>query len=582
MKMESNGGQSFFDFNDNNIRPAADVDVRKRIYLCPRKILWQTEEDGAQVENSGALLLDRSVQISLEATNPCILRNNGKKAGVLLDFGVEIHGGIIISAWKENKGAGTKVRVRFGESAMEAMSDIGDDKNATNDHANRDIITNISSMSMTPVGETGFRFVRLDLMEEQAELVLKTVKAVLIIKDVPYRGSFQSSDELLNRIWYTGAYTVHLNMQDYKWDGIKRDRLVWVGDMHPEITTIQAVFGSDQSITRSLEFVKAETPLPGWMNGYPAYSMWWILILHDYFLHTNDLEYLKSNREYLLGLSDQLSASIDENGKDTTPQIRFLDWPSHADTVVVDAGLQALHTIAAQKLKRIFQILGEKEHELRCGEDLMRLKKYPADYKESKQAAALLVMAGLLDANTANEKLLKAGGAKGMSTFMGYYILTARAMAGDLTGCLDCVRDYWGGMLRLGATTFWEDFDVEWMEHAAPIDSLLHSPKELDIHGTFGRYCSKGYRHSRCHGWASGVTPWLTENVLGLKVLEPGCRLIEAEPKLGDLKWVKGSFPTPCGEVCIQARQDEDGTIHASVSAPDEVEIRKMPGICWE
>lgn len=41
---------------------------------------------------------------------------------------------------------------------------------------------------------------------------------------------------------------------------------------------------------------------------------------------------------------------------------------------------------------------------------------------------------------------------------MGYYILTARAMAGDYEGCLEAIREYWGGMLSLGATTFWEDF----------------------------------------------------------------------------------------------------------------------------
>jgi alpha-L-rhamnosidase len=40
-----------------------------------------------------------------------------------------------------------------------------------------------------------------------------------------------------------GADTVHLCMQDYLWDGIKRDRLVWIGDMHPEVSTINAVFG---------------------------------------------------------------------------------------------------------------------------------------------------------------------------------------------------------------------------------------------------------------------------------------------------------------------------------------------------
>ena len=35
-----------------------------------------------------------------------------------------------------------------------------------------------------------------------------------------------------------------LNMQDCLWDGIKRDRLVWIGDMHPETMSILAVFGA--------------------------------------------------------------------------------------------------------------------------------------------------------------------------------------------------------------------------------------------------------------------------------------------------------------------------------------------------
>ena len=75
-----------------------------------------------------------------------------------------------------------------------------------------------------------------------------------------------------------GAYTVHLNMQEYIWDGIKRDRLVWVGDMHPEVTTIKAVFGEDSSVDDSLDFIRKETPLPGWMNGMASYSMWYSII----------------------------------------------------------------------------------------------------------------------------------------------------------------------------------------------------------------------------------------------------------------------------------------------------------------
>ena len=71
-------------------------------------------------------------------------------------------------------------------------------------------------------------------------------------------------------------------MQEYLWDGIKRDLLVWVGDMHPEVMTILAVFGANEVVTKSLDFMEEITPLPAWMNGsYSSYSMWWLLIQHQ-------------------------------------------------------------------------------------------------------------------------------------------------------------------------------------------------------------------------------------------------------------------------------------------------------------
>lgn len=105
---------------------------------------------------------------------------------------------------------------------------------------------------------------------------------------------------------------------------------------------------------------------------------------------------------------------------------RFLDWPSEGKKKIVDAGVQAIHIWAAESLKEIFEILGEKDRAAQCEEDLKRLRSYETDPEDYKQAAALLVMVGAKDAKETNEKLLKTGGAKGMSTFMGYYILTAR------------------------------------------------------------------------------------------------------------------------------------------------------------
>ena len=44
---------------------------------------------------------------------------------------------------------------------------------------------------------------------------------------------------------------------------------------------------------------------------------------------------------------------------------------------------------------------------------------------------------------------------------MGYYVLKAKAKLGEYQDSLDIIRKYWGAMLDAGATTFWEDFDVE-------------------------------------------------------------------------------------------------------------------------
>ena len=554
---------------DEEVVKGIHHDPCSRAILLPKRIIWT---DG-EVKNSEALLEEREFQISLGAHNPCIMKSTKrKKASILLDYGQEIHGGIRLLVWNSSIAAGATMRVRFGESVGEAMAEIGGSQNATNDHARRDVKAEVGMMSMNPIGETGFRFVRIDLEDTDAEIWLKSVPAIFVYKDVEYKGSFTCSDPLLNRIWDVGAYTVHLNMQEYVWDGIKRDRLVWIGDMHPETTTIQAVFGEDDAVERSLDFIREETPLPGWMNNYASYTMWYVIIVYDWYFHTGKKEFLEKQREYLEGVAEQLSQYIDENGQDTVREGRFLDWPSEGKAKVVDAGVQAIHVWAVESLKKIFGILRDEKWVKKCEADLKKLRSYETDYEDSKQAAALLVINGMKDAAEVNEKLLKQGGARGMSSFMGYYILTARAMAGDYQGCLECIREYWGGMLSLGATTFWEDFDVRWLENASRIDELPEEGK-VDVHGTYGDFCYVGYRHSFCHGWASGATPWLSENVLGIQVMEAGCRKVKIEPHLGDLEWAEGTYPTPYGTIRVEHRKMKDGSIDTRIDAPKEIEI---------
>jgi len=342
--------------------------------------------------------------------------------------------------------------------------------------------------------------------------------------------------------------------------------------MHPEVMTINSVFGNNEVVPKSLDLARNLTPLPNWMNGISSYSMWWILIQRDWYYYQGNLDYLKQQKEYLVALLHQLAGNIDPSGKEILEESRFLDWPSSDNKEAVHAGLQSMMVMTFKAGAELCQILGDKETAQLCTSSIEKLKHHIPGMAGSKQAAALLAISGLVKPEQANAKVLAKDGVHKMSTFYGYYMLKARALAGDYQGAIDNIREYWGAMLDLGATTFWEDFDIDWMKNAAHIDEIVPDGK-VDVHKTYGAYCYNKFRHSFCHGWASGPTSWITQYVLGVNVLEPGCEKIKLEPHLGDLQWVKGTFPTPYGVVEIEHRKQADGKIKTTFNAPKGVKV---------
>ncbi len=178
----------------------------------------------------------------------------------------------------------------------------------------------------------------------------------------------------------------------------------------------------------------------------------------------------------------------------------------------------------------------------------------------------------MTDAAKANENSFSVEPYKEISLWYGYYVLQSRAMAGDISGCLEFIRKIWGGMLEIGATTFWEHFDIAWLESSSRIDELVGKNK-IDVHGQRGEHCFKGHRHSLCHGWSAGPTAWLSEYVLGVRVLLPGLKKIKITPNLDDLEYVSGAFPTRYGLLEIEHKKCKSGKLETKITKPDEIEI---------
>lgn len=144
-----------------------------------------------------------------------------------------------------------------------------------------------------------------------------------------YVGHFLSSDDLLNRIWYAGAYTLNVDTygdpnrgdQFAVTDGAKHDRLVWLGDLPMEsLAGFYTVRQMPSFLRRSLQMftcqqvrggfipqvteVSVDCRVPGPPNGppksargicgcvtvhrLPSYTAWFVVGVAQYYRMTAD------------------------------------------------------------------------------------------------------------------------------------------------------------------------------------------------------------------------------------------------------------------------------------------------------
>jgi len=344
----------------------------------------------------------------------------------------------------------------------------------------------------------------------------------------------------LNCIWKTAVRTVHLCMQHYLYDGAKRDRIVWMGDMHPEIRTILCAFSDTSVIRDSLAFLMRQSRADQPMNNIYTYSCWFIISLWDYLCVTKDIGFIRENREYIHLMLETFYDFITSEGVECIPERRFLDWPNNANAAAKHAGIQALLLWMMCSGEKLLNFLGMDSS--RTVDAQNKLRKHIPDPAGMKAPAALLTLTGLAN----RRDVLERAPFEGVSTFYGYYMLLAK----DTRPALELIRRYWGTMLKLGATSFWEDFDLKWAENAFGIDTLP-VPERKDIHSDFGQYCYQGLRLSLCHGWSSGPAPFLSQRVLGVSFPEPG--KVKIQPNLGDLEFVRGIVPSADGLITVES-----------------------------
>ncbi len=484
---------------------------------------------------------------------------------VELDFGREVNGRIEL---KSASGSPAEVTVQYGESEAEALMQpyLGVDPVYLPPHgtgygpksAFRYAVIRFTGGRSTP-----FRAIRLDG----------------IAYPVKYQGSFESSDPLLNKMWAIGAYTAHLCMQDDIWDAPKRDRNRWMGDLDVSGRTIADVFGDHSLMRDTLNRLLGAAPIKQHVNGIPGYSAFWVTGEREYYLHTGSLRQLRSVHTRLVQLLQYMEKDLDRRDlfSDLTHAWPFVDWAPGMSgyTAQTRMATQFEYYAAFRDGAYLLRVLHDEKNAARMAREARALKaaaqKYMRDaqgtFGDRWQPNAYAVLSGVAHRDQYEaiwrHVLAQAGNPQYSSyvitPYYNFYVVSAMAKMGHRRAALNWIRRYWGGMVREGATSFWEGYNPTWFK-----GFLFHESLQADD--------VSGFSVSLAHGWSSGVTPWLMSQVLGIRPTAGGFARVDIRPDLIGLKWAKGSEPTPHGLLRVAIR-DAHGYI-TTIHLPAQVEAR--------
>jgi hypothetical protein len=481
---------------------------------------------------------------------------------LLLDFGREVAGRLLVES---ASAADATLSIAYGESEIEAMAtgltagQQGGNYLGTN-------VLEVPANGIARGPKSGFRYVRIRFLRGAALTQFKSIRVEGIYDPVAYAGSFESSDPLLNRIWETGAYTAHLCMQDGVWDAVKRDRGRWAGDLDVEGRVIAAAFG-DSTLTE--ETLRALVPADGGqVNGIPGYSAMWITSLDGLYSRSGDKDFVASEHDALVRILAAMDGSLNGDGlfDNAKHQWLFVDWAPglYAYTHEAVVGTNLEYVMAYTRASALFHMLGDAanaaKYEARSQALQAAIRSHFRDvdaptYGTTWQLNALATLAfpddpdrePVLWSHVFSHVKQDSASDQVISPYFNSYVLDAMARLGHRREALNWMRAYWGGMLAEGATSFWESYDLRWPK--------TNPHLSLEADGT------SGYFVSMAHGWSSGPTAWLTENVLGIRTPLDGYKSVWIAPDLAGLDWAQGTVPTPHGILSIRVDKDKGVTL---------------------
>lgn len=599
--------------------------------------VWTLGDGGAATAPYGGAVGDPSG--ALHGGTTSLRADTYGRPYVVYDFGREVGGQVRL---KVEAAKGTpRIGLAFSESPeyLTTASDYSQDPTglATETH----YITAKNGDLTDPVIRGGFRYLML-FLADPGEVRLSDLRLNFTADPANpapnrYKGAFLSSDDTLNRLWYSGAYTVQMATIDPKTgrpypgqagpvrndaivgdgpsvisDGAKRDRMIWGGDNAVSDAVSYLTTGQSAPAADSVAFMAkgqaANGQIPGlyltdtfgYNLGWGEYAAWWVHNYWTHYLYTGDRAFLdqwypamKRNVAWLEARAGD-DGLLDMKGAGGTWGYGNDDKGTYTSALYVHVlGMAAR---AAEAKGELDAATAYRDHAARTAKAINdtlwdpsagAYKVGPGDGAHPQDGNAMAVVAGVATGDRATSVL--------------------RFFSGRLAGGHgDLTVDKAGGVVPQYVSPFVSYQAL--LAYTAQGDakgarSLLDrtwthmlggsNPGTLWENVSTAGAPQLGSYTSLSHGWATGPTAFLTNQTLGVTPTSGGFQTFSVLPHpTPRLSWAEGRVPTPKGDITAAWRRQGAAfilrvtapagtTATAGVPAAGTTELRVGGTVVW-
>lgn len=474
-------------------------------------------------------------------------------------------------------GQGTEVRLTYAE----ALVDEGNRKGNRDELAGRKMV-GLSDVFLPdggkarlfrPLGLRTWRYLQLNIRTGDAPLVIEDIRGLFTAYPFQENAAFESSDPALKLIWNTGWRTARLCAGETFFDCPYYEQLQYIGDTRVEALITLMVSGDDRLMRNAIQdFFDSSAPDGLTASRYPSrqlqvippYSLFWIAMLHDHWMHRGDAAFLRP----MLGRVDSILRWYEVRlAKDSLfgpmEWWNFTDWtkgwangepPGAAQGESAIIALQFVYN--AQRAAELFEALGDPDRAAHwrkvaggvkkavnrlCWDEKRELFADTLEKKSYSQHANILAVltdtCGRSHRASIMEKVLDDATLSQCTLYFRFYLHRALKRAG-LGERYSAQLKPWQDMLAVGLTTFAE------------------TPEPT---------------RSDCHGWSATPNYDFLELICGVGPASPGFKTVRIEPALGQLQWAAARIPHPKGMIRVRVDRCGPDGVTADVTLPPGV-----------